>query len=109
MRSPLPLTLLRGWALAGVWLVYGGFVYGSYRYALARGDLPYTLWPQWPVLYLGIFFVLSGLFALAVVNLRQLRLRPFVAVTLGLVYAVLMSGGLVVVHIIVACANGDCL
>jgi hypothetical protein len=109
MRSPLPLTLLRGWALVGVWLVYGGFVYGSYHYALARGGLPYTLWPQWPVLYLGLFLVLSGLFALAVVNLRRLRVRPHVAVTLGLVYVVLMSGGLVVVQLIVACASGDCL
>jgi hypothetical protein len=100
--------LLRGWALAGVWLVYGGFVYGSYRYALARGYLPYTLWPQWPVLYVGIFFVVSGLMALALVNLPKLRLRPLVVVW-GLVYVVLMSGGLIAVHIIVACANGDCL
>ena len=109
MRSPLPLVLLRGWALAGVCLAYGSLLYAAYRYALARGQLPYTLWPDWPVVLVIALFVLSGLVALTMANLRRLHDRPLVAVTWGVLYAALMSGGLFAVHIVVACANGDCL
>src|SRR5437660_6796180 len=109
MRSPLQLTLLRGWALAGVWLAYGGLIYAAYRYALTHGQLPYALWPQLPVVLVIAFFVLSGLFALTLANLRRLQDQPLVAVAWGVAYTAAMSVGLVIVHVVVACANGDCL
>jgi len=108
MKS-LPLALLRTWAFIGVVIAYIVFVFGSYRYALAHGGLPYTMWEHWPVFYVVAFLVLSGLGALALLNIRRLRLQPLVAGVLGRLYVVVMSVILFALHLVVACANGDCL
>jgi hypothetical protein len=105
MRLHFPPTASALAALGGVPLLFGLFVLWSYRYSLARGGLPLTVLPEW-LWFLGFgFSLLLGLAAVLALPLK----RPWLRLAAALAYLPAMALVLLLVHLLVACWNGDCL
>jgi len=105
MKPAMRNTALFGGALVGVPIVFGAYVFASYRLALRQGYLPFTLYPEW------YWFAVYGTCLVAGTALIYFtKLAPhWLRIIAGIVYATAMSVGLLLVHLVVACANGDCL
>jgi hypothetical protein len=100
-RSRLPTTAL---SVADPPLLFALFTHLSYRYALAHGEPPFSLFGElrfWPVLWL---LVIAGVAGLA----HGLARRPALRLAACTVYAVFMPIALFVVGLVVVCWNGDC-
>jgi hypothetical protein len=108
MRDATLKLVLFAWAIAGAPLAYGIFVYFSYQYALSRGTLPYGYIAFWP--WQGFIFALvTGYIALFLSHRASPLLGRDYPAALFVAYAVLMSAPLAFVHVVAACAFGDCL
>ena len=105
VRQRVVGTLSLAWALVGVPATFYLYVDWTYRYALAQGKLPFSLFPAW------LWYVVFGLLVVTgVIGLTKLsQMRTKVRLVIGVLYVTLMAGVLLVVHIGAACANGDCI
>lgn len=94
------------WALAGVPIAFGAFVFSAYRIALHSSSLPFDR-PPGEALWFAAFLslLLTGLAAIIYASFGTLRFRLLVYA----VYAIAMSATLLFVGLWGACANGDCL
>ncbi len=92
-------------ALVGVPVAFGAYVLASYRLALRQGFLPFTLYPEWYWFAAFATCLVTGLVLIYFTSLTPTWLRTVV----GLLYLAVMVVGLLVVHLFVACANGDCI
>jgi hypothetical protein len=104
MRRYLRLALIL-WAVLGVPVAFGFYVFWSYNDALTQGKLPFAGLSEikWYVFFL--LFLASGI--LCLLKLPDLR-RKTQIIASGL-YLLLMAIVLVAVHFLVACSMGDCL
>lgn len=108
MRASTLNSVLFAWAVAGAPLGYGFFVYVSYQYALSRGNLPYGYISFWP--WQGVIFALvTGGIALFFSHRALPLLGRDYPAALFAAYVILMSVPLAFVHVVAACASGDCL
>jgi hypothetical protein len=89
-------------ALIGVPALFYLYVDATYRYALARGRLPLAVFPVWLWYFVLACCLVVGLFSLR----KGVRLR---SVIVSVIYLLGMCGVLLLVHLSVACGNGDCL
>jgi drug/metabolite transporter (DMT)-like permease len=105
MEPRFTIWALRVWAIAGAPVLFGLYVFWSYRYALSRGQLPSSILPEW--LWFAVFgtCVASGV---AAVNFFPYR-RLWVRITINIIYVSVIIVILLFVHLMVACTNGDCL
>ena len=92
-------------AVLGVPIAFGTYVLGSYRFALRQGSLPFRLYPEWYWFAAFAGCLITGLILVYLTSLKPTWLR----VTAGLLYLATMAVGLLLVHLFVACANGDCI
>jgi hypothetical protein len=86
-------------------IAFASYVHFSYRYSLARGDLPF-LGPhemRW-----WIAFALSLLLGTICIFLARGRSRVRQLVW-AIAYVTAMSVLLVALHVVVGCGNGDCI
>jgi hypothetical protein len=93
------------WAMAMVPIVYGLYVASAYHVALAHGNLPFLQTSEWRW-FVALFVALgSGVTAIAFLS----NSKGWVRVIRCASYFVLMGALLLVVDVVVACNNGDCL
>ena len=92
-------------ALVAAPTAFGIYVFASYQMALRQKAVPIYVEPAW---YWFAAFSIS--LVVGIVLVYSTSLKPtWLRIVVGLVYGVAMSMGLFVVHVIVACASGDCL
>ncbi len=98
-------VLLVVWAAIGVPVVFVTYVHWTYSYALPKGELPYSIFPEW--LWLGVFAAClgSGVASVAAVKLP----RDWARISASIAYAIMMCAILFYLGLHAACANGDCL
>ena len=92
-------------ALVGAPVAFAAYVNVSYRLARADGRLPFLAFSEWYWFFAFALCLLGGASAVYSVSLEPRWLRAVFAVT----YLGVMAAGLLGVHLIVACSNGDCL
>ena len=107
MSSKLTVRLLDCWAVVGVPIIYGAFVYGSYIAASAAGHFPPDL-PYWPW-YGVVALYLSGVIALLYAHPSWSMRRSSHGVVVATAYLIFLVPLLFLTHGFAACAGGDCL
>jgi hypothetical protein len=105
MKSRTSIWALRIWAVASAPILLGIYVFWSYRYALSYGLLPFSIFPEWLWYPVFGFCVVSGVVAVNVLPFRRLWVR----IATNTIYVSVIVVVLLLVHLVVACANGDCL
>lgn len=96
---------LQIWAIVGAPTLFGIYVHASYRYANSLGKLPFSMFPEWQ------WFAIFGLCAVsgvASVNFLPFR-RSWIRIAINAIYIPVIVVTLLFIHLMVACANGDCL
>jgi hypothetical protein len=107
MRFATPKSLWFAWAVAGAPLGYGLFVYLSYRIARASGHAPFGYLKFWP--WLGVIVTLAtGGVALLLSHRRAPLFGLDQPILIFMLYTLLMFVPLAFVHMVAACASGDC-
>jgi hypothetical protein len=103
--SILGKTSLLVWALIGVPAVFAFYVESTYRYALSRGGLPLNILPEWLWFIVFGLSILSGAVTIGLIRFKEQWKR--IITIAG--YIVTMIALLLMIHLFVACINGDCL
>src|SRR5262245_22630600 len=93
------------WAIVGVTIAFAAFIFLSYRFALARGGLPFSEISGWIWIW---FIVLGTLIASGIValwpNFGRIRSRQLIFAAFYLTAAVIVNCFL---HLAIACGFGD--
>ena len=95
------------WAIVGAPMLFAAFDWSSYWYALSKGRLPYTIFPNWEWLWFFIFgfCLISGVIA----SFMALRCKIWIRVIAGIIYSVAMTAIMIFLGLTIACGWDDCL
>ena len=105
MPQALKSRLLLAWSIVGVPLIFVLFVFMSYRYSGSQGELPFLDGRLWR--WFGAFMLTlgSGIGCTFLASSGGVAGRSLVATG----YCFVMVVVLLFLHLVVACAQGDCL